>query len=160
MVKVRASSGVIECFRFPLDPPVPHVHVPRSSHPIPSILDDNPESDPLPSFAFAPDHHEDLGIVLEAVSPRRHRSNSAYGPLHHQLPPNITRLESPYRVRALANPCLRSEILFQCVGNRSSRRPFHTIGVCTRYGPRAESRRREEVACGGWNAYCYSFESA
>ena len=67
MVKVRASSGVIECFRFPLDPPVPHVHVPRSSHPIPSILDDNPECDPLPSFAFAPDHHEGLGIVLEAV---------------------------------------------------------------------------------------------
>ena len=158
-MKVRASSGVIECFHFPLDPPVPHFHVPRSSHPIPSILHDNPESDTLPSFAFAPDRHEGLGIVLEALPPRRHRSNSSYGPLNHQRPPNITHLESSHRIRALANPCLRSEISFQCVGNRSSRGPLHTIGVCTRYGPRAESRRREEVACGGWYAYCNSLES-
>ena len=95
MVKVHASSGVIECFRFPLDPPVLHDHVPYSSHPIPSILDDNPECDPLLSFAFAPDRHEGLGIVLEAVPPRRHRSNSSDGPLHHEPTPNITRLEPP-----------------------------------------------------------------
>ena len=107
-MKVRASSGVVERFLFPLDPPVPHVHVPRSSHPIPSILYDNPECDPLPYFAFAPDRHEGLGIVLEAVPPRRHRSNSSYGRLHHQPPPNINRFESPHRIRALANPCLRS----------------------------------------------------
>ena len=131
MVKVRASSDVIECFRFPLDPPVQHVHVPRSSHPIPSILDGNLECDTLPSFAFAPDRHEGLGIVLEVIHPRHHRPNSSHGPLHHQPPPNITRLESPHRIKTLANSCLRSKISFQCVGNRSSRGPLHTIGDCT-----------------------------
>ena len=32
LAKVRASPGVIELFRSPLDAPVPHAHVPRSSH--------------------------------------------------------------------------------------------------------------------------------
>ena len=32
MAKVRASPGVIECFRSPLGAPVSHAHVLRSSH--------------------------------------------------------------------------------------------------------------------------------
>ena len=52
LAKVRASPGAIECFRSPLTPPVPHAHVFRNSHPIPSILANNSGCDPLPFFAF------------------------------------------------------------------------------------------------------------
>ena len=86
LAKVRASSGAIECFRSPLDPPVPQAHVLRNSHPIPSTLDNNSECDPLPSFAFAWDCPENPKIFLKAVNPRRHRSTSSLGPLHCQPP--------------------------------------------------------------------------
>ena len=86
LTKVRASPGAVECFRSPLDPPVPLAHVLRSSHPIPSILDNNSECDPLPSFALARDRAEGLEIFLEAVHPRRRRSTSSLGSLHRQPP--------------------------------------------------------------------------
>ena len=56
---------------LPSRPPVPLAHVLCSSHPIPSILDNNSECDPLPSFAFARDRPEGLEIFLEAIHPRR-----------------------------------------------------------------------------------------
>ena len=86
LAKVRASPGAIECFRSPLTPPVPHAHVFRNSHPIPSILANNSECDPLPFFAFARDRPESLEIFLKAVHPRRCRSISSLGPLHCQPP--------------------------------------------------------------------------
>ena len=86
LTKVRASPGAVECFRSPLDPPVPLAHVLRSSHLIPSILDNNSECDPLPSFALARDRAEGLEIFLEAVHPRRRRSTSSLGSLHRQPP--------------------------------------------------------------------------
>ena len=86
LAKVRASPGAIECFRSHLDPPVPHAHVLRNSHPIPSTLDNNSECDPLPSFAFARDRPERLEIFLKAVHPRRRRSTSLLEPLHCQPP--------------------------------------------------------------------------
>ena len=86
LAKVRASPGAIECFRSPLEPPVPHAHVICSSHPILSILDNNSEFDPLPSFAFARDRPKGLEIFMEAIHPRRCRSTSSLGPLHRQPP--------------------------------------------------------------------------
>ena len=71
---------------LPSRPPVPHAHVVRSSYPLPSILDNNSECDPLPSFASARNRFEDLEIFLEAVHPRRRRSTSSLGPLHRQPP--------------------------------------------------------------------------
>ena len=71
---------------LPSRPPVPHAHVVRSSYPIPSILDNNSECDPLPSFASTRNRFEDLEIFLEAVHPRRRRSTSSLGPLHRQPP--------------------------------------------------------------------------
>ena len=64
MVKVHASSDVIECFRSLLDPSVSHAHVPCNSHSIQSILDNNLECDPLPTYAYAPDCPDGLKIVL------------------------------------------------------------------------------------------------
>ena len=56
MAEIRASPGVVEFLRSPLDPQVRHAHIDRSSCSVTSILDNNPECDPLPSFAFARDH--------------------------------------------------------------------------------------------------------
>ena len=86
LAKVRSSPGVIECFRFPLDPPVPRTHVLCRNHPIPSILDNISGCDPLPSFAFATDRLEGLEVFLEAAPPRCRRSTSSLWSLHRQPP--------------------------------------------------------------------------
>ena len=98
---------------LPSRPPVPLAHVLRSSHPIPSILDNNSECDPLSSFAFARDRPEGLEIFLEAVHPRRRRSTSSLGPCTASRP-NMTRfesLESPCRTKAPVNPSWRFRIV-------------------------------------------------
>ena len=114
-MKVRASPGAVEFFRASLDPPVPLAHVFHSSHPIPSILDNNSKYDPLLlSFAFARDRPDGLEIFLEAVYPRRRRSTSSrLGPCTASCP-NVSRfgsLESPCRTWAPANPGWRFRIV-------------------------------------------------
>ena len=106
LTEVRASPGILKCFRYLLDSPVPHAHVLRSSHPVPSILDYSSECDLFSSFALARDRPKDLKIFLEAVPPRRRRRSPRLSPCTTSRP-NMIRFESlewPCRTRAWANP--------------------------------------------------------
>ena len=132
LAKVRATPGVIECFRSPLDRPVLHLHVICSSYPISSILDNNSECDPLRSFVFARDRPEGLEVFLEAVIQDVAGRPPRLGPCTTSRP-NMTRFESfesPCRIRAPANPSFGAfELSFRCVRNRSFREHPHPKGV-------------------------------
>ena len=93
LAEVHALPGVIECFRPFLDPPVPHANVLRSSHPISSIIDNNSEYNPFPSFAFARDRPEGFEIFLHAVPQDVAGRPPRLGPCPASRP-NIIRLES------------------------------------------------------------------
>ena len=121
-------------------PPVPHAHVVRSSYPIPSILDNKSECDPLPSFAEplrrsrdfsggSPPKTSPVNLLAWALAPPAAQTSLALRSLSRLVGqgPRRTQVGAP-------------ELLFQCVRNRSSRELPYAIGVYIRCGPCAESR--------------------
>ena len=107
------SPGAVECFRSPLDPPVPLAHVLRSSHPIPSILDNNSECEPLPSFAFARDPPDSLENFLELVHPRRRRSTCPWWAVRRLLKSweRIVHVAYPYSIASITSTLNTKRVL-------------------------------------------------
>ena len=146
--------AVIECFRSPLDLPVPRAHVLRSSHPIPSILDNNSECDPFPSFTFARDRTSRFFCRQspQDVAGRPPR----VGPCIICDPDMIRfrSLESPCRIRTPVNPNWR----FRSVVSMRSEPVLARASPYDRSLYPVRSLRRKPITCkitsGKWYAGC------